>query len=316
MVSFKNSVMSIALIFAIPICAYCQDELSPDQLEISDSLSDVAESFSQEPISNEGSLKDALRSQVEDTSAQTQEPSLEPPRRQRAPSSVRLKSLVTEQMAAQFLQGQGIVVRVPTPNRSVKSLLLFKSKSFKPQTLKIRSNTQLRGSELIVPVHRSVIDRLSYQPIRIGIYQSNVSVIRLVPTNRIMPGLDSVATVRRRAINENYYLRLKPDNGVAVDFEGYSRFRITNDSLDVELPFSQIEAIFFDLEEPGTVNITLRNGDNISGKHNWPDIIEFATPWGDEKIESTRIVSLTRDISINVVSSGVESPKWALQRQR
>ena len=312
MESFKNSVMSIALIFAIPICAYCQDELS---LEISDSP-DVSESFSEDALSD-GSLEDAIQVQVDDTSAPIPEPALEPRRRrQRASNSVRLKSLVTDPMAARFMQGQGIVVRVPTPNRSVKSLLLFKSKSFKPQTLKIRSNTQLRGSELIVPVHRSVIDRLSYQPIRIGIYQSNVSVIRLVPTNRIMPGLDSVATVRRRAINEKYYLRLKPDNGVAVDFAGYSRFRITNDILDVELPFSQIEAIFFDLEEPGTANITLRNGNSISGKHNWPDIIEFATPWGDEKIESNRIVSLTRDVSIDVVPSGVENPKWVLQRQR
>ena len=52
----------------------------------------------------------------------------------------------------------------------------------------------------------------------------------------------------------------------------------------------------------------------FSGRHSWPESVEFETPWGEELIELDRVVSITRGRSVQLVPSGDKSPRWVLQK--
>lgn len=230
------------------------------------------------------------------------------------PDRVRLKSVVNDFITARFKQGEPINIRVPPQSKIIGSVMIQKPQSFKPVPLSLRPNTTMNGRQMIVELLPQMLDRLDYQPLKLELFQSNVDSIQLVPSRRKMPG-GSIEPVRTAVAQPNFYLRLKPRNGVAVSLTGVRSFRLSNDIIDLEFPFDDIEAIFFDTKEEGVANIVLRNGDSISGQHHWSEEVDFETPWGNETINLDRLVSVTRHPSINLVPSGVDNPKWILIRQ-
>jgi len=231
------------------------------------------------------------------------------------PKRVKLKTTVNDYITARFKSGEPITVRVPQRSKIVGSLLIQKAESFKPVPISLRPNTFMDGREMIVELRPHLLDRLDYQPLKLELFQSDIDTIRLVPSKRTMPG-GLVGSGRTVAAQPNFYLRLKPQNGVAVSLTGVDSFGLKNDIVDLDIPFDHVEAVFFDTKEDGIANIVLRNGDSISGRHDWPEEVEFATPWGKETISLDRLVSVTRHPSIMLVPSGVENPKWILFRQQ
>lgn len=228
------------------------------------------------------------------------------------PDRIRLKSTISEELAQQLKSGNPVSVRVPgdTP-QIISALIIRKSEFYKPRLLSLRPFTRVEEGNLIIPIPIEVIDRLDYQPVEFKIYQSNVKQATLVPVHD--PDHDySLAT---REIEPDFFVRLKPNNGVAVAFENLNSFKLENELFKVEFPFFEIEGIFFDDRQEYNASVVLRNGDVISGKHSWPEQVKFETPWGKEKIEMDQVVSVTRDKSVQLVPSGVENPKFILLRE-
>ena len=230
------------------------------------------------------------------------------------PKRVKLKTTVNDFIIARFKSGEPINIRVPQTSKAIGSVMIKKPQSFKPAPLSLRPNTFMDGRQMIVELLPHLLDRLDYQPIKLELFQSDVDAIRLIPSRRNLQG-DSAGPVRTTAARPNFYLRLKPENGVSVSLTGVNSFHLKNDIVDLDIPFDHVEAVFFDTEEDGVASVVLRNGDSISGKHDWPEEVEFETPWGSETISLDRLVSVTRHPSIKLVPSGVENPKWVLFRQ-
>ena len=279
-----------AVVFTMMIvpCAFAQEEDAK--------IVEVLEDLSGEAIENEDVDERALYRYVPN------------------PDRVKLKTTVNDVIIARFKSGEPITVRVPNTSKAIGSVMIQKPNSFKPAPLSLRPNTFMDGRQMIVELLPHLLDRLDYQPLKLKLFQSNVDSIRLVPSQRTMQG-NSVVPVQTTAARPNFYLRLKPQNGVSVSLTGVHSFRLKNDIVDLDIPFDHVEAVFFDTEEDGVASIVLRNGDNISGKHDWPEEVEFETPWGNETISLDRLVSVTRHPSIQLVPSGVENPRWILFRQ-
>lgn len=225
------------------------------------------------------------------------------------PDRVRLKSVVDNQVINRFRHGEPIIIHVPPGvDQIVSAIKIEKSEYFKPQALEIRPRTLVRGSRVLVYIPVNAVDRLDYQPLKLIVYQSNVSTYQIVPTEADQ----KVAGLQASNIKPDFFVRLKPKNGVAVAFRMSKKFRLKNEVFDTHFPFDKIEGIFFNSGEEQTASIVMRNGDNISGKHFWPDTIEFETPWGNEKIGLEKVVSITRNRSVKLQPSGVESPRWII----
>ena len=156
---------------------------------------------------------------------------------------IRLKTTVNDALLEKFQQGQAISVAVPPGNeRSISSLLVRKPECFKSEAVVVRPRTRAEGKVVIVELSRQLFDRLDYQPIRIRIFESSVERIDLVPATRIT---DPEEETPSNTISPEFYIRLKPANGVSASFKNNNSFRLTNDVFDHEIPFEEIEAVFF-----------------------------------------------------------------------
>lgn len=228
------------------------------------------------------------------------------------PNRIRLKSTITEALAQQLKAGQPISIRIPAgAPQIISSLVVRKPEYYKAKLLSIRPRTQVADGTLTIPIPIQVIDRLDYQPVELQIYQSNVVRATLVPIN----DTENNYSLITKAIQPDFFVRLKPNKGVAVAFENVKSFKLKNELFDVEFPFLEIEGIFFGDQEEKMASVVLRNGDMVSGKHSWPEKVEFDTRWGKEEIELDQVVAVTRDKSVQLVPSGVENPKFILLRE-
>ena len=227
------------------------------------------------------------------------------------PNRVRLKSVVTEDLAMRLKAGHTVSINVPLGKEQViSSLIVRKPEFFKSKLLSIRPRTRVVEENLLVPFPVELIDRLDYQPVELKIFQSNVKKATLVPVD----DPDNDYSLASKSIVPDFFVRLKPNNGVAVAFDHGNSFRLRHELFDVNFPFDQIEAIFFEGGD-SQASIVLKSGDTISGKHSWPQSLQFETPWGEEEIELEQINSITRDKSIKMVPSGIESPRFILIKQ-
>ena len=228
------------------------------------------------------------------------------------PNRVRLKSVVDEVALRRFRNGEPIVILVPEAEEQVVgSIRLEKAEFFKSQPLTMRFRTKWGGDSVSLAIPWTALERLDYQPIEIPIYQSQVSSVRLYPEFKEDEVDFRIPTNKK----PDFYVRLKPRNGVAVSFEFDKSFRVTNDIIDANLPFPEIDGIFFDEGKKGTASVVMRNGDNISGKHYWPESVEFETPWGKETLNLEQVISVTRNREVKLVPSGFENPKWIIQNE-
>lgn len=222
------------------------------------------------------------------------------------PSRVRLTSVIDEVAVDRFLNGEPIVIPLPAGKRQVVGAIrLEKPEFFKSQPFKVRLRSQVIGNVVAIQLPVTALDRLEYQPIEIPIYQSQVTSFKLFPD---FSG-GSELRFKPKQIDPDFYVRLKPNNGVSVAFEFDKTFRLTNEILQADLPFDEIAGIFFDND---SASVVMKNGDNITGKHDWPSQVEFTTPWGDEIVKLDEVVSITRNRYVRLVPSGAASPKWVI----
>lgn len=210
---------------------------------------------------------------------------------------VRLKTTVTAKMVDSFLNGQSIIVRMPTGRDSVGSLIVKRQDSFKEEPLAVKPKITIKGTLARVEVAKSLVKRLDYQPLRIRIYQSGINRIELLPAKESEKNSDDPPTPSAQSITPEFFVRLKSSGGVPVELSGKDSFRVTNDVFDHEIPFSVIKRINFDAQDQRKVTLLLKNGDHVSGKHHWPVIVELKTKWGSEEISLDEIVSVTRTSS-------------------
>ncbi len=229
------------------------------------------------------------------------------------PNRVRLRSILSDEVLQQFQRGEPILIQVPEDSRIVSAIRIEKFECFKPDPLTIRPRITTKTGVVEIALSPHSLERLDYQPLTIDVYQSDVQTFRIVPAND-----ETIAASSRppRTIAGDFFVRLKPNNGVAVGFPWSTRFRLTNEIFDLELPYSEIEGIFFGDGNDDSASIVMRNGDNISGKHAWPATIQFETPWGNETIELEQVVSVTRDRSVKLVPSGAENPRWVIEKNQ
>lgn len=228
---------------------------------------------------------------------------------------VRLKTTVSAQMVESFLGGQSIIVRMPTGRDSVGSLIVKRQNSFKDEPLAVKPKITVDGTLARVEVARSLFRRLDYQPLRIRVYQTGINRIELLPTTGPEGTSEFEPTPTVQNILPEFFVRLKSSGGVPVEMSTEDGFRVTNDVFDHEIPFTLIKAINFDTQDQRKVTVLLKNGDNVSGEHHWPVIVELKTKWGSEEISLDEITSVTRAPSSRVVESGVESPKLIIENK-
>jgi hypothetical protein len=250
-------------------------------------------------------------------------------RYQSNPERVRLRSTISEQSLARFRNGEPIVVRVPEgASHIVSSLIVQIPESFKTDVADVRPRTRMHDGNVLIELPQRVFDRLEYQPLEIPVFQSYVKNLLLVPSaprggfersswpekSREAVRSDDQAPPFAPLSRAEFYLRLKPKNGVTVNFRPDTSFKLITDILEMEFPFSEIEAIFFNDGEEPLASVVLRNGDNFTGKHDWRGNLRFDTPWGPEMIEFERLASISRQRGVGLVLSGVENPRWVLAR--
>lgn len=226
---------------------------------------------------------------------------------------IRLKTIVEDDVLQRFRQGQAITIVVPqNDDATVRSVVIRRRECFKSESLTVRTHTRLSNKNVIATISDRLFDRLDYQPIEILIFQSGIAQVVLVPDREQAPG--QLSRSRTGSAEADFYLRLKPENGVAIAFPAGDKFELANELFKVDVPTQNIEAIFFDATTDSEATVVLRNGDNVTGSHSWPDSVEFETPWGPERIRLDQIVSITRNRNARLVRSGVANPRWVLQQ--
>ena len=223
------------------------------------------------------------------------------------PDRVRLTSVINDTALKRFMNGEPIVIPLPDGiEQVVGAIRLEKPEYFKSEPFFARLRTRVveDSIEIFMPV--DAFDRLDYQPIEIPVYQSLKTTYKLVPD----ASASSKQNFKPSDVDTNFYVRLKPKNGVSVTFSLDKTFWLSNEIIAADLSFDDIEGIFFDEDKEGIASVVMRNGDNLTGQHNWPAQVTFVTPWGDEIVSLDEVVSVTRDRSARLVPSGVVSPKW------
>ena len=236
--------------------------------------------------------------------------------RQANANRVRLKTTLSDKMVQSFLKGQSITVRIPTGQTAIGSLIVRRAESFKDEPAAVKPKITVKNSVALVDIPRSLFQRLDYQPLRIRIYESDLTRIELRPVEEsadVSPELEPPAEVET---NPEFFVRLKPSRGVPVVMKSEDGFRLTNDVFDHEIPFSVISGIYFDKRDQRKVTVVLDNGDNLTGEHHWPAIVKLDTKWGSEEVGLDEIMSVTLSSGTQVVDSGAKSPKWIVEEKK
>ena len=225
------------------------------------------------------------------------------------PNRIKLKSILNDSVIQNFYRGQPISIRVPSGEKIISSVLISKAESYKSTPLTVRPRTAAVGRDVIVAMSNDLIERLDYQPVRLVIYQSNIDRVVLASSEE-EEGHPSIST---QPVNTEFFVRLRPKNGVEVGFKQKQGFHIENEIINTDFPFREIQGIFFNSETPGMASVVLKNGDTVSGQHRWIGSIEFQTKWGDESIPLDQIVSITRSKTERLIPSGSDSPRYIIE---
>ena len=232
-----------------------------------------------------------------------------------ADKRVRLMTTVTNAMVSSFVQGRAISVRIPAGQNAIGSLVVKLPASFKNDPVGVKPTVNVRDSVAYVEVPRTLFERLEYQPLRLRVYETGISSIQLLPVDgpeRISP---NAPRLNKLKIEPDFFVRLKSKTGFSIATSEEVGFRINNDVIDHEIPFAAIRGIYFDASDPKKSTVVLNNGDNLTGNNSWPEMMEFETRWGKEKISLDQIESLTRRLSSQVIKSGTNSPRLLIEKK-
>ena len=235
--------------------------------------------------------------------------------RQANANRVRLKTTLTDDMVQKFLAGQTIIVRVPSGTTAIGSLIVKRSESFKDEAAAVKPRISVQDSVAVIEVSRSLFQRLDYQPLRIRIFESDITRIELRPAIEDGPDSPRLEPNPVSAAPE-FYVRLKPAKGVPIVIKDGDGFRLTNDVFDHVIPYDVIGGIYFDRKNRRQVTVVLDNGDNLTGVHHWPVIVELDTKWGVEEVSLDEILSVTRSSATEVIESGSKSPKLIVEEKK
>lgn len=203
---------------------------------------------------------------------------------------VRLVTSLKSPDALRFQLGERLQTKVPSKNKdSVGAVLLKRDDSLTDTPATVDATTLFQQGKLYLEIESRMIERLLYQPLEIKVDQKQLNRIVYIPV------ANSKTENEPSSFRPNWYLRLNSRTPLAAIVNEDANLKIDSEIGTVDAALKTIAAIRFSKDANAASTFVFKNGDKITGTGKLAPQIKIKTKWGDAELDTTRILSMTRE---------------------
>jgi hypothetical protein len=197
----------------------------------------------------------------------------------------------------------------------ISAIRLQRKNSFVSDSMKCESTSERVGQTISVGVDESVIQRLEYQPVQIPVYNSAFTNVLLKHSYQQDLIEKTRAELPPPEAGDSPQMLVSIDENRAVIgyLKGLSKFKITTEFGDVEVPAENVRGIKFNTgESQDKAFMVLSAGDAITGVFK-NENVTVGSRWGEKDLKVKDLNWITHAINLKFVPDSKNEGRWLLE---